>query len=328
MWLLVVAFSTLSFSRSITFFCEVQDDDIPQFAPQAIQSLLTLNASVSLAIRNLSETRANLVKLFNTNGIPVSAWLLVDREQGYWANVANAEVFFSRYEEFKKWTKERDLTFKSVGLDLEFDLVELEQLQVGNWSYIWSKVFRRSADVVTVAQNKFKEVVHAIRRDGYTVESYIIPIILDERAAKSHFLQRVTGIVDVGGVDVEVPMLYSVMMPLGLGMMKSYSSEILAIGIGSTGSPASVGSTQKYSEWHEFKRDLLLVSSFNISQIYIYSLEGAFENGYLEEMISLNWSESISDLQQEILEVEFGLVSSLRLVMLGMSSIFLKDWVG
>eukprot|EP01126_Amoeba_proteus_P003833 TRINITY_DN1129_c0_g1_i18.p1 TRINITY_DN1129_c0_g1~~TRINITY_DN1129_c0_g1_i18.p1 ORF type:complete len:274 (-),score=25.36 TRINITY_DN1129_c0_g1_i18:1255-2076(-) len=236
MWLLVVAFSTLSFSRSITFFCEVQDDDIPQFAPQAIQSLLTLNASVSLAIRNLSETRANLVKLFNTNGIPVSAWLLVDREQGntsgYWANVANAEVFFSRYEEFKKWTKERDLTFKSVGLDLEFDLVELEQLQVGNWSYIWSKVFRRSADVVTVAQNKFKEVVHAIRRDGYTVESYIIPIILDERAAKSHFLQRVTGIVDVGGVDVEVPMLYSVMMPLGLGMMKSYSSEILAIGIG------------------------------------------------------------------------------------------------
>eukprot|EP01126_Amoeba_proteus_P003836 TRINITY_DN1129_c0_g1_i20.p2 TRINITY_DN1129_c0_g1~~TRINITY_DN1129_c0_g1_i20.p2 ORF type:complete len:126 (+),score=13.73 TRINITY_DN1129_c0_g1_i20:10-387(+) len=103
MWLLVVAFSTLSFSRSITFFCEVQDDDIPQF--------------------------------------------------------------------------------------------ELEQLQVGNWSYIWSKVFRRSADVVTVAQNKFKEVVHAIRRDGDTVESYIIPIILDERAAKSHFLQRVTGIV-------------------------------------------------------------------------------------------------------------------------------------
>eukprot|EP01126_Amoeba_proteus_P003832 TRINITY_DN1129_c0_g1_i11.p4 TRINITY_DN1129_c0_g1~~TRINITY_DN1129_c0_g1_i11.p4 ORF type:complete len:107 (+),score=21.77 TRINITY_DN1129_c0_g1_i11:710-1030(+) len=98
-------------------------------------------------------------------------------------------------------------------------------------------------------------------------------------------------------------MLYSVMMPLGLGMMKSYSSEILAIGIGSTGSPASVGSTQKYSEWHEFKRDLLLVSSFNISQIYIYSLEGAFENGYLGShplpfFLIFSLSSSVSFLSQ------------------------------
>lgn len=86
--------------------------------------------------------------------------------------------------------------------------------------------------------------------------------------------------------DVTVPMLYSVMMPFGMGMIHSYSPSLLAIGIGSTGSPASMGSVAKYDNWDQFRKDLLLaVSHHGLKNIYVYSFEGCVENSYLGRIV-------------------------------------------
>ena len=51
-------------------------------------------------------------------------------------------------------------------------------------------------------------VVARARADGYLVASFTIPPIYDERQVGSTALQRLTGMVDVPDVDLEIPMLY------------------------------------------------------------------------------------------------------------------------
>lgn len=96
---------------NLTFFCEVVDEDLAQyFTEETLTDLLELGAfvrfelvialtSISMSIRQLSQVRADIVKKLNSVDIPVSAWLLVDKEDGYWANLSNPGAYQKRYED-------------------------------------------------------------------------------------------------------------------------------------------------------------------------------------------------------------------------------------
>lgn len=130
---------------SFTFFCEVTDEDLPTyFTEEALQHLVDMGATIrydhlhnalvtdpSLAIVNMTSERARLVQTLNSLYIPVSAWLLVDKPLGYWANIDNPPEFHHRYQQvssfvakpftlhkFQEWSQENNLIWKSVGLDL------------------------------------------------------------------------------------------------------------------------------------------------------------------------------------------------------------------
>ena len=76
----------------LTFFCELEADALETlFADSSvIDNLVTLEASVSLGILDLSPGRAAVVRRLNEAGIPVIAWQLLPKEQGYWFNLGNA----------------------------------------------------------------------------------------------------------------------------------------------------------------------------------------------------------------------------------------------
>lgn len=48
---------------------------------------------------DLSDVRAKIVQKLNSNGIPVVAWLLLPKDQGYWMNMDNFLNVIQRYNE-------------------------------------------------------------------------------------------------------------------------------------------------------------------------------------------------------------------------------------
>jgi len=84
----------------LTFFCELESEPLQTLFqnPEVIQDLSALNGTVSLGIRDLSAVRAEVVRRLNDAGIPVTAWLLLPKEQGYYFNIDNypEAVFVTR----------------------------------------------------------------------------------------------------------------------------------------------------------------------------------------------------------------------------------------
>jgi hypothetical protein len=134
-------------------------------------------------------------------------------------------------------------------------------------------------------------LVEQIRSDGYPVESYQFPFIADERLVGSSILQRATGLVDVS-VDREVWMLYSSFFrPHGAGIISSYADEAQAVALGSTGGGVDHDLTAipiQPLSWDEFARDLRL-AWYYCDDLFIFSLEGCVQQGFLERLRSFEW---------------------------------------
>ena len=74
----------------LTFFCELEPDPLQTLISEStITCLVDLKAHLSLGILDLSDPRAEVVKRLNSAGVPVTAWLLLPEEQGYWFNLDN-----------------------------------------------------------------------------------------------------------------------------------------------------------------------------------------------------------------------------------------------
>lgn len=73
---------------NLTLACELAPEPLKElFATQElIDDLKTMNASISLGILDFSPERVEVVHQLNKAGIPVTAWLLLPKELGYWFN--------------------------------------------------------------------------------------------------------------------------------------------------------------------------------------------------------------------------------------------------
>jgi hypothetical protein len=286
----------------LTFFCELPASRLTSVLQQSVlETLAMMKASVSLAILDLSSERAELVRKLNQLGIPVTAWLLLPRDQGYWLGVENAEVVEKFYESFLSWTHQENLTWQAIGLDIEPDIREFEAIIVGDrkrWAFrrMVRRIFQRRK--LTFAQRIYRELVSQIHAEGYRVESYHLPLIADERLVGSTLLRRTLGIVDVP-VDTEVWMLYSSSLRgrsnrphFGLGMLWSYGSQAEAIGVGSTGGGMDLIQDHRLLDWEELSRDLRLAWYWT-DQLYVFSLEGCVEQGFLPGLADFEWDRPI-----------------------------------
>jgi len=195
----------------LTFFCELNAEDLKKLFEDrfVFDDLKTLNAGISLGILDFSSERVNVVRKLNRLGIPVTAWLLLPQEQGYWFNLGNYTEAAARYQAFKIWSEENQLEWSAIGLDIETDIHELKGFTDDRGAVI-QKALRRLKDTEAyrTAKKAYEALVAQIHEDGYLVESYQFPLIVDEREADSTVLQRVAGLVEIP-VDREVLMLYS-----------------------------------------------------------------------------------------------------------------------
>lgn len=282
----------------ITFFCELRAAELKKLFEDrfVFDDLKTLNAGISLGILDLSLERANVVKKLNRLGIPVTAWLLLPEEQGYWFNLGNYVEAAARYQEFKIWSEQNQLEWDAVGLDIEADINEFREMsdQAGS---VLQKALKRLRDTkgYRLAKKAYEALVAQIHADGYLVESYHFPLIVDDRDAKSTVIQRTAGLVDVA-VDREVLMLYSSFFrPHGHSVLWSYAQNSQAIGIGNTGGGVQVGALENvpYLSWQEFATDLRLARRSG-KPIYVFSLEGCVKQDFLPRLVTFDWQAEVN----------------------------------
>lgn len=283
----------------LTFFTELDSEALSTlFEDKTIlEKLLTLEASLSLGILDLSDQRAEVVKQLNAAGIPVIGWLLLPEEDGYWFNIDNYEKAAARYISFKAWTRKHNLQWAGVGLDIEMNINDLRQVMARHQADRFvSTLFQRylNKNRVTRARRVYQALVNVIRSDGYPVESYHLPIIEEERRGRSTVLQRTLGLVDVQA-DREVLMLYSSFLrPDGAAVLWSYAPNADSIGVGNTGGGVDVEGVIDLEplSWEEFSRDLRLCVMRN-KPVHIFCLEGCVAQGFLSKLEDFDWDKPV-----------------------------------
>ena len=280
----------------LTFFCELPAGALQALFADArvVSDLLALGARVSLGILDLTAERAAVVHQLNEAGIPVVAWQLLPKEQGYWFNLDNATQATARYVEFKRWTAKHQLRWDGIGLDIEPDIREMQGLRTDPLAWL-PVLLKRTFDEERLrrAQMAYNALMAQIRCDDYRVDVYHLPFVVDERAAGSTLLQRLAGLVDLTA-DREVLMLYtSLMRPRGPAVLWSYAKNAQSVGLGVTGGGVDVTADIPPLNWDEFSRDLVLASRW-ARDIHVFSLEGCVQQGFLPRLQSFDWEQQDS----------------------------------
>jgi hypothetical protein len=282
----------------LTFACELASGPLVElFADETvIETLQALDARVSLGLLDLDTERAEVVRRLNAAGVPVVAWVLLPESEGYWCNADNGPRVVARYAAFRAWSEAEALSWHAIGLDIEPHIELLQRLMKGQVLKVAPSLLRNLFDRERVgrAHAIYTTLVTQMHLDGYRVESYQFPFILDERRVRATLLQRLFGLVDLA-VDHEVLMLYSSLMGgVGAGLLWSYGQEVAArgggIGIGSTGGGVEVGVEIQPLTWSEFTRDLRMARRLT-DDVFIFSLEGCVSRGFLPWLAELEMSQ-------------------------------------
>jgi len=272
------------------------EQDLPEldglFADAGVvRHLRALGAGVTMGLRDLTEERAAVVRHLLDEGVPVGAWLLLPRDDGYFATLDNAAHVEARYEAFRAWARHEGLAFESVGLDFEPDLREVTDLvarparTLSRWA-----VRARDRQRLARARQRYAALVRRMRADGHRVETYQFPLLVDERGASSSFWQRFAGALDVEA-DREVVMLYSSLFgPLGPGVVEAWAPACRAIGVGSTG--GGIDPLPKLT-WDAFSHDLR-VAARACRDVTVFSLEGCVQQGFLSRLLDFDWDAPVA----------------------------------
>lgn len=284
----------------LTFFTELDSARLTALFsdPAVIKTLNALDAAISLGVLDLSDERAKVVKKLNKAKIPVIAWLLLPKDEGYWFNTGNFPQAIALYDAFLEWSRVHKLIWAGIGFDIEPDINDLTQLNDENQvSNLANTLFHRFRDRQRVekAHLAYQTLVDQIHVDGYLVESYQIPVIAEERRAQASVLGRTAGLVDIQ-TDREVFMLYSSFLrPNGDAVLWSYAPESDSVGVGNTGGGVEIEGVTDIPPltWEEFSRDLRLCMAHQ-KPIHIFCLEGCVDQGFLPRLLDFDWDEPIT----------------------------------
>jgi hypothetical protein len=282
---------------TLTFFCELESFPLSElFAGSKLTNMLTkLDANISLGLLDLSAERAEMVKKLNRAKIPVTAWLLLDKDQGYWTSLDTIEETAIQYNVFKAWKAKYKLEFVAIGLDIEPKLKTVSELGKNPLNQVSNLVIRYFSNR-QYSENlaAARALIQNIRADGFAVETYQFPSVVDERAARSNILAKTLGIPPLPA-DREVLMLYSSFFTdYQDSILWSYARQCHAVGVGSTGGGVEIEGVAplKTLRWIDLKRDLLLASKA-VDHIYIFSLEGCVANNYMDRLLDLDWNTEV-----------------------------------
>lgn len=271
----------------LTFFAELAAPALTALlaTPGVLDDLARAGAGVSLAILDLSDDRAGAIRTLTERGIPVTAWLVLEPEDGYWLTVDNAALASARYDAVRAWSLRHGLHLHGIGLDIEVPEVDAIALTARPLrSLVRLALGRRSRQRVHAALTEYHHLVDRIRQDGLFVETYQFPLVVDERHARSTLLQRIFGFADVRG-DREVLMLYRSVLPKPWGrlLVDAYGADADAIAVGITG--GGVEALQPAFQDRLLDLPGLLEDLGRALRhgkpLYVFSLEGCVQAGFL-----------------------------------------------
>lgn len=268
--------------------------------PGLLDELAAHHYGIAMGMLDFSPERAALVRLLDEASIPLTAWLLLPHDAGYWFNVENYPQAISLYRAFRKWAADEKLTFGAVGLDMEPSIQQLEDLMRMRSLPLVSRVANAQRNALfPAASEAYYNLVAEIRSDGYAVHTYQYPFMVDDRRTATTLVQRALNIVDLPA-DVEVLMCYSSMIPrhifgsdLGGALVAEYGLYADSLGIGSTGGGVvldqETGARAPRLDWNAFARDLRIAATYT-DMIHVFSLEGCVAAGYFARLNDFDWS--------------------------------------
>ena len=266
--------------------------------PEVISQLQQLHAGLAVEISDFSAERAQAVRKLNEDGIPLTAWLVMSREQGHYLNGFNAPEAAERFTQFEKWTRENELKWGAVGLDIEPNFQHLQEVHRHRRAFLWL-LTKRFFDYGQIERGRgaYRALIGRIQAAGYTVQTYQMPFLAEERAVHSTLLERLFGIVDVRGNE-EVLMAYSSFNhAAGGGIPLIYGPQTETLAVGTTLDDKAAGLTAL--SWEEFSRDLIVAAHFS-HVVGVYSLEGCIRHGFLPRMIALDWGQTVTISAEQI----------------------------
>ncbi len=282
---------------SLTFFCEMETSKLTELfaGSKVVNYLAKLDANLSLGLLDLSAERAEVIKKLNKAGIPVTAWILLPKEQGYWTSLDTITETRQRYIEFKNWATKHKLRFAAIGLDIEPRIQVMTALNQDPFRQILRLIKRFFFETrLKNSELAAKALIQTIHEDDYPVETYQFPTVLDERAVGSKFFAKTLGLPSLPS-DREVLMLYTSFFKIYPdSILWSYAQECQAAGIGSTGGGVEIEGVPplKTLRWIDLKRDLLL-ANLSVRHIYIFSLEGCMANNFMDRLVNLDWDTQV-----------------------------------
>ncbi|HUA16883.1 MAG TPA: hypothetical protein VMG31_16435 [Verrucomicrobiae bacterium] len=281
----------------LVFACELDTAKLQAlFAdPALIPELQQLQASIALAIQDLSPERADVVRRLNAAGVPVIAWMALPREQGYYLNAGNEPAAAERFAQFESWTAQNRLRWAAIGLDVEPSLTEWGDIQGHRWRIVLTFLHRVfDGKRVERAREAYAGLIARMQAHGYSVQTYQLLFLADERRAHSTILERLFGLVDVRG-NQETLMVYSSFNhALDGALIWAYGPDAQTIAVGSTAGSGDAAIDARFPplDWKEFSRDLLIASHFS-PVVGVYSLEGCVRQGFLPRLTTLNWQSPV-----------------------------------
>ena len=281
----------------LAFACELATEPLlALFSRQdVLDDLRGMHAAVSLSLIDLSSGRAEVVRKLNEIGIPVTAWLALPREQGYYISAANAPEASARFTAFEEWTRDYGLRWAGVGLDIEPSLQDFGAAMQGHWTRLALELLRRCLDTegVSRARNRYAALIGRIQADGYPVETYQFPFIADGRKVHSTLLERLFGIVDVRGGREALMTYTSFNRAIDSALIWAYGPEAQILVVGSTAGGPEAGAKFAPLRWNELSRDALVASHFS-RVVGVYSLEGCVHQGSLPRLRAMDWGQTVT----------------------------------
>lgn len=281
----------------LTFFTELEKEPLSALFSErgVVDHLVALEASISMGILDFSDERAEIVRRLNAKEVPVIAWQLLPKEKGYWYHLNNAPDAVERYRQFHEWSLRENLNWEAVGIDIEPDINEIQQLlkrRFGALSNFIKRIWNKKQFAESCAI--YRSLVDLMHADGYTVQSYECFFMADERKVGSSLLNRLFGIADIPA-DKRIAMLYSsYFRPVGVGVLGIYAQTADAAAIGITGGGVELDGLdhKQPMSWDEFSRDLRIANRCCQGDVHVFSLEGCVERGYLKRLRNFDWNQN------------------------------------
>jgi len=278
----------------ITFFTELEKKPLVRLFsdPRVIDQIVALNAGVSIGILDFSPERASVVRELNARGVPLVAWQLLPKEQGYWYSLDSASFAAARYRQFTAWSSREGLQWDAIGIDIEPHIDEFRELLTYNWRTLFSLVKRLWSDSLLFGDSRaiYESLVARMQSDGYSVQSYELFFMADERLAGSSLLSRLLGVAPTPA-DKRVGMLYSSLFrPIGVGLLRVYAKSFDSVAVGITGGGVQLEGLEEKDPmtWGELARDLR-ISRRLCDDIHIFSLEGCVTHNHMDRLVTFDW---------------------------------------
>ena len=113
----------------------------------------------------------------------LTAWLVMSREQGHYLNGFNAPEAAERFTQFEKWTRENELKWGAVGLDIEPNFQHLQEVHRHRRAFLWL-LTKRFFDYGQIERGRgaYRALIGRIQAAGYTVQTYQMPFLAEEPA--------------------------------------------------------------------------------------------------------------------------------------------------